>query len=211
MPVYGDSVLLDVPSASLKEAFQLNFNPSNLATGKKMIASSEINAGNVSSSNGGGAGSRWESATSEETLTPLHFIHLTLKDAEGRLISENFYWRNGVNDLDYTDLNELPATDLSVTVIDQVVSEEEEIAMVRLKVRNNSSTVSFGNRLRLVNRKSGERVLPVMMNDNYFTLMPGEEKLITMEADAEMCKNGVDMLLKQYNQKERKVLCVDFE
>ena len=211
MPVYGDSVLLDVPSASLKEAFQLNFNPSNLATGKKMIASSEINAGNVSSSNGGGAGSRWESATSEETLTPLHFIHLTLKDAEGQLISENFYWRNGVNDLDYTDLNELPATDLSVTVIDQVVSEEEEIAMVRLKVRNNSSTISFGNRLRLVNRKSGERVLPVMMNDNYFTLMPGEEKLITMEADAEMCKNGVDLLLKQYNQKERKVLRVDFE
>ncbi len=37
-----------------------------------------------------------------EELTPLHFIRLELTDANGNLISDNFYWRNGVTDLDYT-------------------------------------------------------------------------------------------------------------
>jgi hypothetical protein len=40
--------------------------------------------------------------------------------------------------------------------------------------------------------------------------MPGEDKIITMEAESVMCKNGVDLLLKQYNQKEKKMLSVDF-
>lgn len=297
----GNSVQLDVPSANQKEAFVLNFNPSNLAWGKKMVASSELRMGAASLAADGGAGSRWISESSDpqwlyvdlgkqekvqkvvlkwerayanqyeiqvsndaeqwetvsiikdgdgdvdkitfqpvkaryvrmnglsratefgysiyefevygedalNTLTPLHFIRLELKDAEGKLISENFYWRNGVNDLDYTDLNELPETYLSMSVHKEV-DKDKGIGIMHLRIKNNSSTVSFGNRFRIVNRKSGKRVLPVIMNDNYLTLMPGEEKTIAMETSFEMCKDGVDLLLKQYNQKEKKVLSVVF-
>jgi hypothetical protein len=44
------------------------------------------------------------------------------------------------------------------------------------------------------------------MSENYFTLMPGEEKLISLEADVALLKNGADILLKQYNQPEQKKL-----
>jgi hypothetical protein len=40
--------------------------------------------------------------------------------------------------------------------------------------------------------------------------MPGETKMITMEADAALLTDGVDLLVKQYNQKEKKILSVDF-
>ncbi|MFA5649584.1 MAG: glycoside hydrolase family 2 TIM barrel-domain containing protein [Proteiniphilum sp.] len=146
----------------------------------------------------------------EDPLTPLHFIVLTLKDTEGNMISENFYWRNGENELDYTDLNKLPEADLSVTIADRTTDQNDGKGMVSLTIKNNSRTVAFGNRLRLIDRESGERILPVIMNDNYFTLMPGEEKAITMEVGLDLCKNGVDLLLKQYNQEEKKKLSVHF-
>jgi hypothetical protein len=61
-----------------------------------------------------------------------------------------------------------------------------------------------------VDKVTGERVLPIIMNDNYFTLMPDEVKTITIETDPDSCKNGVNLLLKQYNQKEKNMLSVDF-
>ena len=303
MPLYGNSVTLDVPCANLQEAFTLNFNPSNLARGKKMKASSETATGAPCLAADGGVGSRWESDYSdtqwiyvdlgkpekvqkvilkwenayakhyeiqvsndaekwktvsevedgngntdeiifepievryvrmnglrratefgysifefevygadrkEDALTQLHFVSLELKDADGRLISENFYWRNGINDLDYRDLNRLPEADLSISVTDNIGNKMDGLGVIHLKIKNNSPTVAFGNRLRLVDRMTGQRILPVIMDDNYFTLMPGEDKIITMEAESVMCKNGVDLLLKQYNQKEKKMLSVDF-
>lgn len=143
-------------------------------------------------------------------LTPLHFVKLALTDAHGKLLSENFYWRNGVNELDYRDLNRLPEAELSIHVVAKPHIRKAETGVTMLEIKNSSTTVAFGNRLRWVNRKTGERVLPVMMNDNYFTLMPGETKMITMEADAALLTDGVDLLVKQYNQKEKKILSVDF-
>jgi hypothetical protein len=89
-------------------------------------------------------------------------------------------------------------------------NQKDGMGVIQLEMKNNSRTVAFGNRLRLVNRKTGERVLPVIMNDNYVTLMPGEEKIITLETEWELCRDGVDLLVKQYNQNEKKILSVVF-
>ena len=112
--------------------------------------------------------------------------------------------------MDYKDLIMLPAADLSIEVVESHGKREDGVGVIQLEMKNNSTTVAFGNRLRLVNRKTGERVLPVIMNDNYVTLMPGEGKIITLETDWELCHDGVDLLLKQYNQKEKKILSVVF-
>ncbi|MFT3903018.1 MAG: glycoside hydrolase family 2 TIM barrel-domain containing protein [Niabella sp.] len=137
-------------------------------------------------------------------LTPLHFIKLELRDAEGKLLSENFYWRNGVKELDYTALNSLPAANLSCTLVGK--ESVSGTMKLTLSLKNNARTVAFANRLRLVNKKTGERVLPLIMSENYITLMPGEEKIISMEADAQMLKGGADVLLKQYKQAEKRAL-----
>jgi hypothetical protein len=302
MPQYGKTASVDVSSANFKEAFKLNFNPYNLANGKKAFASSATKSGAAALATDGGAGSRWESNYSdsewiyvdlgkqenvqkvvlkweiacakeyeiqvssdtkkwktvykttvgkggteiidfkptkgryvkvlglkratefgysiyefevygkaeENSLTPLHFIKLELKDSAGKLISDNFYWRNGVTDLDYTQLNTLPEANLSLTLIEKSVNTGQGNALMQVEVKNNSNTVACANRLRLVNKTTQKQVLPVIMNENYFTLMPGEKKIITLEAKLELLKGDVDFMLKQYKQKEKKMISVNF-
>lgn len=297
LPQFGKQAHVSVSSSNIAEAFQLNFNPYNLALGKKVKTSSAIQPGEFAVD--GGAGSRWESEYSDpqwiyvdlgkkekiqtvvvkweaafakeyllevsndaktwktvhtvtdskggtekisikpvtaryvringikratefgysifeieiygdkgadNELTPLHFIKLELRDATGKLISDNFYWRNGVNDLDYKDLNTLPVADVACTLTN--IQSDDKTTKLEIRVKNNSNTVAFGNRLRFINKSTAKRVLPILMSDNYFTLMPGEEKTVSVEADTKLFVGGADLLLKQYNQKEKSMLSV---
>lgn len=133
--------------------------------------------------------------------TPIQFIRLRLTDTDGKLISENFYWRNGSKDLDYTALNSLPEAKVKATV----KSMDMEKGRFTLTLKNVSKTVAFANRLRLTRKSSQERILPVLMNQGYVTLMPGEERDITFEAKPEKLAGGFDVLLKQYGKKERRI------
>lgn len=178
-PAYGQTKQVDVAASNIAEAFSLNFNPFEIDDEKPKEIEEEI-----------------------EELTPLHFIKLELIDAKGNLISENFYWRNGVNDLDYTLLNTLPEADLSCRLVDKSMSDGK----MKIAVKNNSGTVAFANRVRLVNKATQKRILPIIMSDNYVTLMPGEEKVITMEATPELLKGGVSVLVKQYGKAEKNKL-----
>ena len=136
-------------------------------------------------------------------LTPLHFIRLEMSDASGKLLSDNFYWRNGEKDLDYTALSSLPKADVACRLLE---TPKPGSGKLKLLLTNRSQTVSFANRIRLVHKATGERVLPILMSDNYVTLMPGEERVITVEADPVHFKGEVKVLLKQYGQKEQSKL-----
>ena len=137
-------------------------------------------------------------------ITPLHFIRLQLTDSKGNLLSDNFYWRNGMQELDYSDLQKLPKANIKCEILSKDANQ------MKVCVSNNSSTVAFGNRLRLVNSKSGERILPAPMSDNYFTLLPNERKEITIKLPAEGKDVGVDLLLKQFTYDEQKMTSVNF-
>ena len=104
-----------------------------------------------------------------------------------------------MKDLDYTALNTLPEADLSCKLVKRIAEEGKLV----LRIKNNAATIAMANRLRLVNRATGKRVLPVIMSDNYITLMPGEEREVTVEVAGELLKGGVDVLLKQYGQTEK--------
>ncbi|HIB38124.1 discoidin domain-containing protein [Mesonia sp.] len=136
-------------------------------------------------------------------FTPLHFIKLQLKDNEDKLLSENFYWRNGQNELDYTALNSLPKAKISSELIEKKATSDS--ISLKVKLKNNSNTVAFGNRLRLVNKKDQSRILPVLMNENYFTLFPNEEKEIWLEFAKTEAKEKIELLLKQYGKDEEKL------
>ena len=77
---------------------------------------------------------------------------------------------------------------------------------MQVAVKNNSKSVAFANRIRLVNKVTQKRVLPVIMSDNYVTLMPDEEKVISIEAAPELLKGGVSVLVKQYGKAEKSKL-----
>lgn len=168
LPQYGRREEVSVSASNKAEAYRLNFD-------------TETNEKNQD--NGG--------------LTPLHFIKLELTDSIGNVLSENFYWRNGEKELDYTSLNSLPKANLTFALL------EKEEGMTQLSIKNQGKSVAFGNRLRLVRQDTQERVLPVLFSDNYFTLMPGEEKIIRIQ---DIGEGQFELLWKQYGQQEENVL-----
>ncbi len=121
----------------------------------------------------------------------VHFLKLELDDAEGKAISSNFYWEGqAATPDDLTGLNQLPMVALDV----QATSKDEGgTRTVTVTVHNASANIALMAHLQL-RRKSGERVLPAYYSDNYISLVPGESRTITIEADASAF-NGEDALV----------------
>jgi exo-1,4-beta-D-glucosaminidase len=133
-------------------------------------------------------------------LTTTYFVRLDLRDARGRAVSENFYWLSTKPDTldwakkqdtvytpqaefaDLTGLNSLPAVRLQASkVIEQPAGATLGKAHIRLK--NPSSSVAFQVRLRLASRKEDRDAVPVFWDDNYFSLLPGEERIVSVSYD----------------------------
>ena len=119
--------------------------------------------------------------TYPEDLTPVHFIRLRLTNRSGALISENFYWR-GTQDLNFKALNSLKKVELGLT---SQTSQEQGESVVTATVTNpaNSQTVAFAIRPLLIKPSTGGQILPVIISDGYFSLLPGESRQITFRYD----------------------------
>jgi hypothetical protein len=111
-----------------------------------------------------------------ESLSPVYYIKLTLTEND-KTISENFYWR-GLEDGNYQALRDLPVVQLNHST---KVTKSGENWILTTTLSNPSEHPALMIRLKVVGKNSGERILPVFYSDNYISLMPGEEKVITMK------------------------------
>lgn len=103
-------------------------------------------------------------------LSDIHFVRLKLFKSDGAtLLSENFYWR-GKTWLNYTSLNALGPASLSVAGGSSATAT----------VSNTGPVTAFFIRLKVLDN-TGTRILPVYYDDNYFSLLPGESKTVTLE------------------------------
>ncbi len=136
------------------------------------------------------------------------FLRLKLYDADGNLVSQNTYWsnRNTTNHV-YTALNSLPEAGVTCEVLSTTVDAEGQCHM-KVRINNPAKTVAFAVRLRLTDR-NGRRILPVIMSENYVTLMPEESQDINMEFDSALIDGNTKILLKQYNYKEKDAAVAD--
>jgi exo-1,4-beta-D-glucosaminidase len=122
-------------------------------------------------------------------LGPTYFVRLDLHDAAGRAVDSNFYWLSTKPDVmqwekndwfhvpvtahaDLTALARLPGARLSLSTRRGEATSGGREAVVR--VRNEGRTLAFQVRLKLV--RGGKEVLPVLWEDNYFALLPGEAR-----------------------------------
>ncbi len=112
-------------------------------------------------------------------LSSVHFIKLRLTDASGKVVSENFYWR-GTTDLDYTAINSLKPVKLAMNT-KTAVSGDSKTITADITNPADSGVVALAIRPKLVRADNGDQVLPVQMNDGYFSLVPGETKRVTVE------------------------------
>lgn len=121
----------------------------------------------------------------QSDLTPVHFIKLELTDNKGNLVSDNFYWRSTVLG-DYTALNKLPKAKLEAKSLIEVKGNKQ---FIRTTIRNIGSSTAFAIHVQPYRKSDGERILPIIMNDNYFTLFSGEKKELEIEFDADFLPN----------------------
>ncbi len=108
----------------------------------------------------------------DDTLPALHLLRLRMTDSHGNLLSENTYWRYRA-DTDMRALNQVAATSVSVSLSSSGNS-------YRAVVRNTGQTVAAMVRLSLRNSDGKDRVLPTLYGDNYFWLLPGESRTVTV-------------------------------
>jgi exo-1,4-beta-D-glucosaminidase len=135
-------------------------------------------------------------------LSTTYFVSLALDDAVGHRLSTNLYWLSTKPDVlawdkaewyytptksfaDLTALQGLPPVDLQLTASHESPgrghSRESEKPNARemvthITVENPSSNLAFMVHLQVNKGKDGEEVLPILWEDNYFSLLPGEKR-----------------------------------
>jgi hypothetical protein len=113
-------------------------------------------------------------------VSAVHFIKLELREADGKVVSENFYWRaQPEHQDDLKALGSLPVVTLDARVVRREVGDK---SFIDLTLHNPGAQVALMAHVQLRRKGSGERVLPVYYSDNYVSLVPNESRTITIEA-----------------------------
>jgi exo-1,4-beta-D-glucosaminidase len=128
-----------------------------------------------------------------DDITPTYFLKLTLAAKDGTRVSSNFYWLSTKSDVldwdkstwyytptqgfaDYTQLQSLRPVPLSAVGWTTRRGNEET---AHVTVENPNRGLAFFVRLQIQRGRGGEEVLPVLWEDNYISLMPGEHRELT--------------------------------
>ena len=121
-------------------------------------------------------------------LSATWFLALSLDDASGRGVSRNVYWlstRPDVLQWDKSDWYVTPLTQYAdLTGLQQLPQSQLKAAAsfeagrARVTLENPSPTLAFFVHLAVRKGAGGEEVLPVLWDDNYVTLLPGETREI---------------------------------
>jgi len=124
-------------------------------------------------------------------LSSTYFVSLRLEGSN--LHGDNFYWLSTKPETldwqksdwyhtpttafaDYTALNSLPGVELKVA--SETASKGDD-RVTTVTVTNPSRALAFGVRLKVKKGADGDEILPVLWEDNYFALLPGEVKRIS--------------------------------
>jgi exo-1,4-beta-D-glucosaminidase len=134
-----------------------------------------------------------------EGLSTTYFLKLQLHDPGGKLVSDNFYWLSTKPDTldwagrsdtvytpqkDYSDLtglNDLPKAKVTIT---KSMHSNGLNHWITVSMANTGNSVAFMVHPRLTRGNGGEDVVPIFWSENYFSLLPGEEKSVTAQFDS---------------------------
>ena len=116
----------------------------------------------------------------------VYFLRLKLINQNKQLVDQNFYWLSQPGK-SYEKLNDLKLVSLKWEFKSNTAGEKIAV------VSNTTNETAFFIRLKLVDAKSGELVLPVYFSDNYFTLLPGENREIGI--DLSLLPKNIDQKL----------------
>ena len=163
------------------------------------------------------------------TVSPVHFIRLDLTDAEGKSLSRTLYWRSTSTYTPKPPSNDLGKQGEAYAAIVKEVSKTryagplyagfeslETLPKVNLKAEvsfensggrtfhkimltNPTQSIAFMTWLRLQDAKTGKPLRPSFYEDNFFSLLPGESKQVTVEYPYELRSGDVRLLIDGWN------------
>ncbi len=143
------------------------------------------------------------------------FLKLELRDAQGRMVSQNFYWvpaklaqldwakTTYVNTpaLSYADMRDLSS--LSRASVRWSARRANEHGEVTVDLKNSGRSVAFFLHLRVVKAGTDEEIAPIFWNDNFISLMPGEARALTVSGLPD-AKGAVEIKLDGWNVEPRR-------
>lgn len=133
-----------------------------------------------------------------KNITQVHFIKLVLTDEAGKFAADAFYWRSndeykgawtmtGPAVSGFQDINRLKKTALSIQAKETKSSDR---IILKANIKNTGTSLSFFTQLRLADR-DGKSIRPAFYSDNFFNLLPGEQKMVEIEISADVVQNKV--------------------
>jgi exo-1,4-beta-D-glucosaminidase len=138
------------------------------------------------------------------------FLKLELRDAQERMVSQNFYWvpaklaqldwakTTYVNTLalSYADMRDLAS--LPLTSVQWTARRANERGEIAVDLRNTGNSVAFFIHLRAVKAGTDDEVAPIFWSDNFVSLMPGDARALTVSGLPEV-KDEVEIKLDGWN------------
>ncbi len=149
-------------------------------------------------------------------ISQVYFLDLRLKNSDAKEIGNNFYWLSTTKDeldydaefddwafhtpsksyADFTLIAEMPKIKIDVTY--KVVKTEDK-NVAEIKIKNQNDTIAFFIELLLHSKEKEDVILPVIWSDNYISLLPNEERIVTAEfslkeTDAELKIKGWNLV-----------------
>jgi exo-1,4-beta-D-glucosaminidase len=121
--------------------------------------------------------------------SPVFFVRCQLFDDSGKLVVENTYWQSQKDDdlgarghdmvmtlrqdkwADMTALNTMPPVALEIGATQTKIGDE---GRVTIRLHNPSGHVAFFERATISTARDGDEILPILYDDNYITVYPGE-------------------------------------
>lgn len=127
-----------------------------------------------------------------EGVTGTYFLKLILLES-GKEVTDNIYWLTTV-EKNYTSLASLPKTLPDVQI---AINKKESVYQGKIILKADKN-ISFFNRIKVFDKNTGKRVLPVHYSENYITLMPGDIREVEIEFVSGLPKDQVEIVVESW-------------
>jgi exo-1,4-beta-D-glucosaminidase len=152
-----------------------------------------------------------------EIYSAVSFVALTLQNSSGEVLSSNFYWLPAKLssfdwDLEHTNqhayyssiteyedlntLNNLPMTQVETSA---TVKHSAAGDAVRVRVHNASTRLAFQVSLGIHEGDRDDQILPVLWDDNYFSLLPNESRVVIAHYAANQLGSSSELRVSGWN------------
>jgi len=127
-------------------------------------------------------------------------VHLALHGPDGKLISENLYWR-AASDAGYRALTTLARADVALTAEESPATAGRSI---QVHLENTSAVAALNTKLTVFYTDASDElgaseVLPAFYSDNYISLLPSEQRTVTIDLPGSDGRRPLRVSLRGWN------------